>query len=170
MAFIYMITNLKDGKRYVGKTTGTIQGRWTKHVSASKTSQTYLHNAIRKHGREAFKLEMVEEVEVRNIDARERFHIEALNPEYNLTKGGDGQAWKIPMVWINNGTVSKRLRIGETMPEGFEKGLCQSAKDAMRLAKLGKPQGSRSPEACARLSAGQFKRHAKVRASAAGVL
>lgn len=56
--FIYMVTNNITGKRYVGKTSTTVDDRWKGHVSeASRNlSNSALHKAINKYGQDAFSL------------------------------------------------------------------------------------------------------------------
>lgn len=123
MAFIYLITNAVNGKRYVGKTSKRlVSERWNEHRSYAKGgSNQYIHKAMRKYGAENFKFELFMVVPVEaNVAQWERWTISALQPEYNLTAGGEG----IP---------------------GYKMTLEARAK--MRAAKLGKKQ---SPEHMAR--------------------
>lgn len=96
-AFIYMVTNSISGKRYVGKTTTSVEERWKAHVSEShrNLSNSALHKAIQKYGQEAFVVSVV----LRNIPVELLNHYEQLvikrlktrAPQgYNLTDGGDG--------------------------------------------------------------------------------
>jgi group I intron endonuclease len=82
---IYCITNTINSKQYIGKTQFSVEKRFKKHVySANAGSNTYFHKAIRKYGIKAFKLDIIEESD------NEKYWISQLNPEYNMTKGGDG--------------------------------------------------------------------------------
>ena len=61
---IYKITCLPTGRSYIGKTRATQQQRWYQHCShAKRGSDIALHQAIREHGREAFKVETLQEWE-----------------------------------------------------------------------------------------------------------
>jgi group I intron endonuclease len=111
---IYVITNLNNNKQYVGQTlTHRLNhskyrpfgsnGRFNDHISEalcnSKAKQcTYLNNAIRKHGRDAFKVEMIERCPRQELDGREQTFIHNYNclfPNgYNLTRGGK-TLWKV---------------------------------------------------------------------------
>lgn len=53
---VYCITNLVNGKQYVGVTTRTLQRRFGQHQS----KQSYLGNAIRKYGRDNFTIALLE--------------------------------------------------------------------------------------------------------------
>jgi group I intron endonuclease len=59
---IYLITNLVNGKCYIGKTTKTINYRFNKHCYNIKDKQldTLIINAIKKYGKENFKVEQVD--------------------------------------------------------------------------------------------------------------
>lgn len=87
---IYQITNEVNGKIYIGKTTKTIEERFQRHLYTTKYgSETYLHRAIRKYGADSFSLKTLEVVNG-DIDERETHWISKLNPDYNMTKGGEG--------------------------------------------------------------------------------
>jgi group I intron endonuclease len=94
MAYIYKIINTKNNKIYVGFTINEIKIRLRNHIRASrqnKNKHTYLHSAIRKYGEMYFVIEELEFGEDKKLlKEREKFWIEKLNPDYNLTKGGEG--------------------------------------------------------------------------------
>lgn len=62
MALVYLLTNLANGKRYVGKTKGSLDKRWYNHLADVKKGSPYaLHAAIRKYGKGAFQREVLGE-------------------------------------------------------------------------------------------------------------
>lgn len=85
---IYKITNLINGKFYVGKTTKTADERFKRHFYNHKTGNTYLYKSMRKYGFNNFIIEILEETNI--LNEREIYWISKLSPEYNMTKGGDG--------------------------------------------------------------------------------
>lgn len=97
---VYKITNIIDGKIYIGITKQGVMSRWYKHCSESKYgSTTYLHNAIRKYDKSNFVIEIVEtidnETDYDQLKEREIYWISYFNSNdrsigYNLTIGGDG--------------------------------------------------------------------------------
>lgn len=89
---IYKIINLVNGKIYVGQTTKTIEARFKKH----STADSLIGQAIRKYGKENFKLELIAECEtVEEANELEMHWIKELNCKapngYNLTDGGEGR-------------------------------------------------------------------------------
>jgi group I intron endonuclease len=105
---IYEITNKESGAKYVGQTVshrknkakfrpfGTI-GRFKDHISEAinntKRKQcSYLNNAIRKYGVEAFEVTTLETCLLSTLNEREQHYIKEHNTlypnGYNLTKGG----------------------------------------------------------------------------------
>ncbi len=91
----YCITNLLNTKQYIGITTQTINIRWSEHLSRSKYShsKSAIHSAIRKYGKENFKIEhIVSCVSIEYLKLTEIALIEQYNTfrnGYNLTAGGD---------------------------------------------------------------------------------
>jgi group I intron endonuclease len=91
--YIYKITNHYNFKTYIGKTSKTIQERFNKHkYNAYKLNQkTYLYHAMRKYGIDNFTIEIVEIVsDFSSLNEKEKYWIKNLNPDYNMTIGGDG--------------------------------------------------------------------------------
>ena len=91
MGFIYKITNNINGKFYIGKTSRTINWRFSTHKSASISPKDYFHRALKKYGVENFYIICIKEVrEADDIDILEKHYIEWLKPDYNLKEGGQG--------------------------------------------------------------------------------
>lgn len=92
MTRIYLITNLLNGKQYVGKTKYTLARRFTQHCT--RDYKTYLHNAIKKYGRENFTIEEICCCDDEYWKDLEQFYIKKLHTHYseggyNITWGGD---------------------------------------------------------------------------------
>jgi len=94
---VYLITNLINGKMYVGQTVCTLSDRWSQHKYAArrKRGHSHLYSAIRKHGSDAFKVEVLCACSTeKELFEQERHLIEVhgtKNPKrgYNLTDGGE---------------------------------------------------------------------------------
>lgn len=89
---IYLLTNLINGKQYVGQTIQQLRFRIYDHKLKKKF---YIGQAIDKYGLENFKIEILEECSTKEqLDERERYWIAKLNTKapngYNLTNGGEG--------------------------------------------------------------------------------
>jgi group I intron endonuclease len=92
---VYKITNLVNGKVYVGQTTRGINHRWGQHKSLSKNpkKESLLQKAIHKYGEENFKVEEVDAAgNLDELNFKEEVWIEkcrSLNPcGYNIREGG----------------------------------------------------------------------------------
>lgn len=96
---IYKITNIKNGKFYIGYTNMTAKLRfkahWDESVQLSRGNghcKSYLHNAMIKYGKEAFSINVVEAFQDRTpyyIASREKKYIAKLKPDYNISEGGE---------------------------------------------------------------------------------
>ena len=99
MIGIYKITNLINGKIYIGQSIN-IDKRIKEHFwkALNKNDISYnsaLHSAMRKYGLENLQWEIVEECEISEIDEKEIFYIKkfhSLTPNgYNILQGGQGK-------------------------------------------------------------------------------
>ena len=94
---IYCITNLVNGKKYIGQSKN-IEERWKKHKRSAfnQSKKEYnkpLYRAIRKYGINNFKFEILEECKVEDLNDKEIYWISFYNVAdsrygYNLGKGG----------------------------------------------------------------------------------
>lgn len=95
--YIYCVTNIANGKMYVGLTTKTVEERWKGHLRSAERSNTVLAKAIRKYGEKSFDISAIDIAETdEQLSHKERFWIGELNTlvpnGYNLTEGGfDGK-------------------------------------------------------------------------------
>jgi group I intron endonuclease len=94
---VYYIKNLINGKKYVGKTTKTLQQRFTAHIkNATKKVNRRLYDAMNCYGYENFKIYLLKSTDdSEKINEYEKFFIKKLNTKnescgYNMTDGGDG--------------------------------------------------------------------------------
>lgn len=99
---IYVITNIKNGKKYVGKTKRSVLRRWNDHIRQAKRTpseeRTYFYNSIVKYGKEGFFFEVldfansVEELNRLEIEYIKIFDCQIRSNEkngYNVEVGGD---------------------------------------------------------------------------------
>ncbi len=91
---IYKVTNIRNGKAYIGQTISTIEHRWSQHKYDSKTGKYPLQRAIKKYGEANFSIASLGSYETQeDLNNAEQYYIEffnALNPHgYNLEVGGN---------------------------------------------------------------------------------
>jgi group I intron endonuclease len=95
---IYLITNLVNGKYYVGKTERSILIRWGEHCSCKHEDVYKLHRAIKKYGANSFIIEVLGTcTSLNQLNQLEELWIRLLESYtdqfgYNMTMGGDGGA------------------------------------------------------------------------------
>jgi hypothetical protein len=94
--YVYRITNLRNGKIYIGVTKCSIAKRWREHRSGAKRGVTgLLYDAMRKHGTEGFRIEVVYEAssleEMLMVERGLIAQYGTINRKigYNLTGGGE---------------------------------------------------------------------------------
>ena len=95
---VYLITNTKNGKRYVGITTNSMTQRWYEHCWLAAAGGTQaLYRAMRKYGVDSFQIEQIDTADtLTELFDKERQHIKEfgtytkLGHGYNMTLGGDG--------------------------------------------------------------------------------
>lgn len=135
---IYKITNLVNGKMYVGQTIHTLEKRKSEHIRDSQRYDLLLYRAMNKYGFENFKFEIIKD----NIQTQEdlnyweKYYIkkfktfEDRNIGYNMTEGGEISPMKSELVKIihQEKVCSKenREKISKTMKrlrqeKGFSK-------------------------------------------------
>lgn len=79
---VYTITNLINGKIYVGSCSKSFKQRWSAHrndLKNNKHRNTYLQRAYNKYGEENFKFEILEECESKYSISTEQYWINMLN-------------------------------------------------------------------------------------------
>ncbi len=108
---IYMITNIINHHTYVGMTSKSLDVRWCRHKADARRNKPFvLHKAIRKYREENFKIKLLEECNVTSMEELgeiEKSYVAKLNPEYNMTLGGEGHTG-ISMKGEKNGMFNKK--------------------------------------------------------------
>lgn len=88
MCGIYKITNLVNGKSYIGQSIN-IEERWKRHKQAR--DDFAIHQAFKKYGLDSFSFEVIEECDPSLLDEREQFWIQyfdSFKKGYNMNEGG----------------------------------------------------------------------------------
>ena len=89
---IYRIYNTINNMSYIGQTTVNVEDRFKQHISDSKRgSHNRLHLAMSKYGVDMFRVELLEECPIKDLNEKEIFYIEKFNSYmegYNSTIGG----------------------------------------------------------------------------------
>ena len=110
IGIIYKITNIVNGKCYIGLTDGDLKTRWKQHrmgIHSGSQNGNGLLTAFREFGTKVFTIDVIEESSVRFLGERERFFIDkynSLTPNgYNLNDGGArGGSWGSPILLRGN--------------------------------------------------------------------
>ena len=153
---IYCLTNLINGKKYVGQTTRTIEERFREHAK----TDSFIGKAIRKYGRKNFKIEELEKCySEEELNAAEIKWIKELDCKapngYNLTGGGAGVVNLLKVI------IERRAKkmTGRKGHPSFWKGKKMPAEscEKMSVAKKGKAPWNKgkkmTDEYCATMSA-----------------
>lgn len=99
MAYIYVIENDINDKKYIGKTEFSIEKRWKEHCRDYKQNRSEkrpLYNAMSRYGIEHFKIKIIEECSSEEASEKEQYWISFYNSYYNgynATLGGDGKSF-----------------------------------------------------------------------------
>jgi len=132
--FVYLITNMVNGKRYVGQTTHTLEYRWGQHKR--KNGCTVLRNAINKYGADKFIIESIcEPPTIKMMNEFEIEYIQRYNTKtpngYNMTGGGEGLFNPSEEVRKKLSEANKKLLTTEDRARGgHTQGLVQGRKNA----------------------------------------
>ena len=97
VGFIYLLTNLVNGKKYVGQTKAkSVWHRWRQHIAKARFGRGGpLCSAIRKYGEKGFSVETLLMGDASKLNAREvdfvKLHNSLIDNKhgYNVTNGGD---------------------------------------------------------------------------------
>ena len=123
--YIYLTTNLINNKQYIGKHKSDI------FDPTYKGSGKYLKLAFQKHGKDNFKVELLEECnDLTELNEKEIYWISKYNAVnskqfYNVSKGGDNGII-LNQILINNGNISKyipKTKLNFYLTNGWVKGL-----------------------------------------------
>lgn len=93
---IYKVTNLINGKCYIGQTTHDLEWRKKYHIYNTKYCKNYFLNALKKYGENNFNWEIIDTANSqKELDEKEKYYIsfyKTLNKNlgYNLRDGGNG--------------------------------------------------------------------------------
>lgn len=125
---IYCITNIKNGKVYIGSTTSTFQDRWGTHIRKLRTSthpNQHLQNAFNLYSEDSFIFSIVEFIKENEVILeREKYYIEEYN-SYNREVG-----YNIERDPYNREVSEEtKQKISSTLKEGYTSGRLVAKKE-----------------------------------------
>lgn len=182
---VYVITNTINGKLYVGQHAGKYLDKYldrnVRYALRNKGNKTYLYNAIRRYGPEAFSIRSIHScADKAGMDAAEIAYIKFFGTQdpdlgYNITAGGGGrlgtvtglhtEEWKQNMSSVMKG---RKITWSQKISDA-QKGrpLTEEHKAALRAAPRTKHKVPRSPEHCAQIRENKLKYWARRKAQEA---
>lgn len=149
---VYLITNLINLKKYVGITSRGYLKRFEEHIRGSNTPSSDTYNtpfkrALRKYGRENFKIELLKSCDtMEQAKEYEIFYIKEFNTfvkfdncnGYNCTMGGDGVSglYGKPIVQIDKyGNIIQEFQgITEAEQVMNTRGICECCQGIIRTS------------------------------------
>ena len=138
---IYQITNLIDGKFYIGVASAGLPKRRREHLYAARHSHRKdnrkLYNAMRKHGVENFGFDVICECDSWEDALKKEIElIASMKPQYNLTAGGQGV---LGLKFSAEARAKLSMRMRGTPGAWLGKKRSQEDIEKMRAAKLENP-------------------------------
>ena len=108
---IYKVTNILNGKVYIGQTKRTLEARWVQHCcdANSRIHCFNLQKAIKEHGADNFKIEQIDSADSKaEADEKEVFWIKFYNSMeegYNASPGGRAGGHRKKIRAVESGLV-----------------------------------------------------------------
>lgn len=148
IGYIYITTNTLNNMKYIGKHhAGVFEP--DRYLGSNK----HLLASIKKHGRDYFRCELLQECSSEEeLNKAEQYWINlydaVASPSfYNIAYGGEGGQVMLNRIAINNGIVEKRIFKDELIPEGFVLGgLRRNNGKKVSAAKKGKPSKNKGKQ------------------------
>lgn len=153
---VYMVTNMVNGKIYIGKTSKTARQRFQRHVQEAFSKNRlgkrnfYFHRSIVKYGKESFNVNVLHECETNEqaseleIACIKKYNAKDPMIGYNLTNGGEGVVGrkKTPQEIENH----RKKLLGRK--------LTQEHKQAISIGNKGKKLSRKTKEKISRMNSG----------------
>ena len=149
---IYCAHCIISNKKYIGQTINTLTQRKHKHNNAAKTSKcrNKFYSALNKYGEENFIWGIIEEVDDKNLDKREKYWIKIYSTfenGYNSTLGGEKycnpNSWKEFSIMDPKGKIYYSKNISKFCRKY---GLSQAHLSGVIAGKLKSHKGWKLPE------------------------
>jgi group I intron endonuclease len=144
MAIIYKIENTINKKCYIGWTSKTLDIRWEQHKKAALKNKENrkFYNAIRKYGTDVWDVQLVCEVNTKDLATKKEIEFIALYDSYtngyNSTLGGDGNNGIIMSEESNKKRSEKLKGIKKQIPGFLGRIHSDESKKKISLSHIGK--------------------------------
>lgn len=126
---IYKIVNKVDNKCYIGSAATYFKRRIRQHYFSlikNTHENKYLQNAFNKYGINNFYFEIIEICPEKDVLKKEQYHLDTINPEYNLSPtAGNIKGVKRPLHAIQATAAKNR---GRKSPDSVRKAVTESNK------------------------------------------